>query len=672
MKTTIRVTKRSIPSAKMNGTSSLPPFNGYQPRKREGDFGYNEYDGLFVDYGLVPNAFPYREQDMYTRELYDNDEDVVVLENEFLRAEFLPHYGAKLNRLYDKKAKRDLLFTNPVIRPCNLATRNAWMSGGVEWNCGIFGHHVHTCDTLFTTTTKLADGTPVLRFYEYERIRRAVVQMDFFLPEGSKLLYARMRITNTTHEVVPMYWWSNAGVPEDEDARVVTWANSSYVADNNVSEIPLPYEDGADVTYPSRVPTAKDFFYHIPDNKRKFEAMIDKKGYGYVQTSTSRLQGRKLFIWGTGAGGERWKNYLTRDDLDGKYVELQSGLAHSQYESLPMPPQTTWEWLEAYGAIHADPAKVHGTWHQAQRETARALNELITEDALEKLLLDTREMATTKASGKLLFAGSGWAALENMRRAKAGETLMAQHLDFGEVGEEQAAWVQLLNEQHMPEPDPNEVPPSYMLQPEWTAMLERSCDSADRFNWYAHYQLGMIYAAREDLEGMKREVEKSMALRPSPWGLYAMSKWELERPDRHANEGAILALKASQMKPDDLSLARIAVTFLVQLGMHETALRYIDTLPPEIRGNSRVQLYELMAHIRLGHIDEADAIFKQDGGLVIADVREGEGTVTELWFILEEMKAKRDGRTFDRNEADVPYIYDFRQWVPKKRKRPTK
>ena len=669
MKSTIKVTKQSIPSAKMNGESSLPPFNGYQPRKRSGDFGFPEYDGLFVDYGLVPTAFPYREQDQYTRELYDNDEDVIVLENEYLRAVFLPHYGGKLNQLWDKKKRRDLLFTNPVIRPCNLATRNAWMSGGVEWNCGIFGHHVHTCDTYFTTTLKMKDGTPVLRFYEYERIRRAVVQMDFFLPEGSKVLFARMRITNTTHEVVPMYWWSNAGVPEDEDARVVTWANGSYVADNNVSEEPLPFVNDIDVTYPSRVPTAKDFFYHIPDGKRKFEAMIGKDGTGYVQTSTSRLQGRKLFVWGTGAGGERWKNYLTRDDLDGKYVELQSGLAHSQYESLPMPPQTTWEWLEAYGAIHADPAKVHGTWHAAQRETARALNELITEDALEKLLIDTREMATSKATGKLIFKGSGWAALENMRRAKAGETQMAPHLDFGEVGPDQDAWVQLLNEQHMTEPDPDVVPPSYMLQPEWTAMLERSCDSADRFNWYAHYQLGMIYAAREDIEGMKREVEKSIALRPSPWAMFAMAKYELDRPDSHAKEGAIMALRASRMKPDDFSLARISVTYLVQLGMYETALKHAATLPPEIRANGRLQVYELMANIRLGNIEESERILNQDGGLVVPDVREGESLVTELWFEVQELKAKRDGKEFDRATAVVPERYDFRQWVAKRKKK---
>lgn len=225
---------------------------------------------------------------------------MIILENEYLRAVFLPHYGGKLMSLFDKEQNRDLLFTNSVIRPCNLATRNAWMSGGVEWNCGIFGHHVHTCDTLFTAKTELDDGTPVLRFYEYERIRRAVVQMDFFLPEGSKMLYARMRVTNTTNEVVPMYWWSNIAVREDEKARLVTWANGAYTNDGNVSEVPIPIHNDIDVSYPSNVPTAIDYFYNIPDHKRKFEAMIGENGYGFVQTSTSRLVGRQAVCMGTG------------------------------------------------------------------------------------------------------------------------------------------------------------------------------------------------------------------------------------------------------------------------------------------------------------------------------------------------------------------------------------
>ena len=90
--------------------------------------------------------------------------------------------GGKLWSLYDKVAGRELLFANPVARPAYLAVRNAWCSGGVEWNCGICGHTPLTCDTLFTATLTGDQGEPILRMYEYERIRGVVYQMDFSRP----------------------------------------------------------------------------------------------------------------------------------------------------------------------------------------------------------------------------------------------------------------------------------------------------------------------------------------------------------------------------------------------------------------------------------------------------------------------------------------------------------
>ena len=118
----------------MNGEASVPSF-AEQPGPRGRDYGTDEYAGLYISYGLVPTPFPYRMQENYSRELYDNEEDVIILENEYLRATFFPHYGGKLASLFDKEKGKELLFSNPVIRPCNLAIRNAWMSGGVEWNC---------------------------------------------------------------------------------------------------------------------------------------------------------------------------------------------------------------------------------------------------------------------------------------------------------------------------------------------------------------------------------------------------------------------------------------------------------------------------------------------------------------------------------------------------------
>ena len=62
-----------------------------------------------------------------------------------------------------------------------------------------------------------------------------------------------------------------------------------------------------------------------------------------------------------------------------------------------MPPLTAWEWLECYGAINADPEKVHGDWDTARAEVREKINEAISEEALEKLLNDTKTMAIRAA-----------------------------------------------------------------------------------------------------------------------------------------------------------------------------------------------------------------------------------------------------------------------------------
>lgn len=648
----------------MNGTATTPPISGFGRQPMSGNTSLGEREGLFVGYGHVATSFPYKMQDMYSSELRESEIVTYVLENEHLRAEFYPTLGGKLSSLFDKDAGRELLFANPVIRPRNLAIRNAWMSGGVEWNCGIFGHHVHTCDPLFVAKTELDDGTPVLRMYEYERIRRAVVQMDFFLPEGSRMLYARMRITNTLPVVTPMYWWSNIAVREEPDGRVITMADGSYVADGGVSLIPLPVNNGVEVTYPTNTPTSMDYFYKIPEKARKFECYVNSDGYGFVECSTSRLRGRKLFVWGQGTGGDRWQEYLTGEGDDGRYVELQAGLAHSQYECLPMPPKTTWEWLEGYGAISGDADKLHGKWKVAQAEASAALDRSITEDALEELLESTYSMAISPAK-ELLRRGSGWGALENLRRAKDGEDQMTPHLDFGEVGEEQSDWVHLMEADCMVEHDPADVPPSYMLQPEWTKRLECAADGADRYNWYTQLQLGLVYLVSGDTAAATERIERSQALCPSAWATYAMAHIALA--ESRPREGAVLAIRAAEMRPGDLSLAKEAITYAAQLHMFTNVNDYIATLSESERECGRIKLYMLFSYVKMGDIEHAEEMFNSDGGIDVPDVREGENVVTDLWLELEALKAKRDGREFDRNRAIVPEKFDFRMGVAKEK-----
>ena len=87
--------------------------------------------------GMISTMLPYLQQDGYGRALYLKSYTAAILENENLKAVFLPELGGRLWSLYDKVAGRELLYKNETIHFGNLSLRNAWFCGGVEWNVSI-------------------------------------------------------------------------------------------------------------------------------------------------------------------------------------------------------------------------------------------------------------------------------------------------------------------------------------------------------------------------------------------------------------------------------------------------------------------------------------------------------------------------------------------------------
>lgn len=90
----------------------------------------------------------------------------IELENDCLKAVFLAEYGMRLYSLYDKVLGRELLFRNPVFQMANLALRDAWFSGGIEWNFGQMGHAFTTCSPVYAAVCREPSGEeflPVLR-----------------------------------------------------------------------------------------------------------------------------------------------------------------------------------------------------------------------------------------------------------------------------------------------------------------------------------------------------------------------------------------------------------------------------------------------------------------------------------------------------------------------------
>lgn len=621
-----------------------------------------------MTYGRVPNMLPYTVQNGYTRDLHPCEFAAAVLENEYLRATFLLEWGGRLWSLVHKPSGRELLECNPVVRPANLAIRNAWLSGGVEWNIGLIGHSVFTCSPVFAAALHGGDGTPVLRLYEWERIRQVPFQLDAYLPDGSPVLFVRVRIVNPHRREVPMYWWSNIAVPETPGTRVLVPATRAFkfgYGGAGLGLCPFPFVDGVDVSYPVNSNRSTDYFYDLSDDRRRWIAAVDGEGRGLVQTSTDRLRGRKLFLWGQGPGGRRWQTFLSQPGH--AYIEIQAGLARTQAEYLPMPPGADWSWLEAYGLLEVEPQAVHGNdWSAAQTAVEENLEQLLPCGEMAAELGRTCELSDQPPE-EIVQRGAGWGALESIRRRVTGEPpLCSSRLVFAEasLGGAQAPWLTLLHEGAFPDADPTIPPTAYMVQAEWRERLETAAASGRADNWFAWLHLGVMRYSDKDRDAAREAWRTSLELADTPWAKRNLAV--LAREDGKLQEAADLYLESCRRQPSLFPLAVECGQVLGDAGRWTEWLDLLDELPESVRRRGRLQLLEAQAALRLKDFQRAEAVLRS--GVVVDDMREGERSLSNLWFELHEQRlsAAEDIPVDDtlrervRREYPVPPELDFR------------
>jgi hypothetical protein len=568
---------------------------------------------------------PYTKQDAYTRSRSPRELSAIVLENEVLTATFLPGYGGRLWSLTHRPSGRELLHRNPILQPANLALRDAWLAGGVEWNLGATGHWPLTCEPLHAVRVSAADGTPVLRMFEFERMRRLVLRIDTWLPAGSPVLYVHVSIHNPSTAHTPVYWWSNIAVPEDPKVRVVGPAEHAFHFDysSDLARVPFPEFGELDRSYPGRLPRAADYFLDIPHGQNPWIAALDENGTGLVQTSTGMQRGRKLFHWGTSVGGRRWQEWLSGPGQG--YFEIQAGLARTQLEHLPMPGGATWEWVEAYGMVQADPNAVHGTWDQARAAVSAALEALVTPSALDSAL---RSVTGFGQPEDVLADGSGWGALE----IEAGAMPPMAATPFPTGLDVQRPWRELLASGRLPICDPPAAP---MIGTPWRELLEAS--AAD---WHAHYHLGLMRLADGDDDGARDAFKVSLDEHPTAFAMRALA---FLAPS--VEESADLMAEAHRMLPDLRELTIEVLQTLLAADRAADARDLIECLPVVDRSHGRIRLAEAYTALALGDHDRVRHLLAE--GIHVDNLREGEDSLDKLWL------GVHPGRP-------VPAHYDFR------------
>ncbi|MGW1625044.1 DUF5107 domain-containing protein [Streptomyces sp. NPDC002172] len=629
--TRIRREVLTLPAAELGPDNPLPPLRllGEIHRVDERDREDLPRD-MARQLGHEPlrSLLPVRIRDGYGRVRTPRDLDALVIENDRLRATVLPGLGGRVASLVHLPTGRELLHRNPVFQPANLALNGAWFAGGVEWNIGATGHTTLSCAPLHAARVPAPDGGEMLRLWEWERLRDLPFQVDLWLPDGSDFLYAGVRVRNPHEHPVPVYWWSNTAVPEDR--RIVVPAEEAWEfgPERRLRRVPVP-------AYGVQPPYPVDWFYDIPDGRRRWIAALDADGHGLVQTSTDELRGRKQFVWGSGPGGRRWQEWLGGPGTGG-YREIQAGLARTQLEHVRLDPESEVSWLEAYGPLSAAPSQ--------------SVEERL-ELALPRAGFDAAHAAwkayADSEPGELLATGSGWGALEVLR---ADWKLPGTPFAEPTLTEEQAPWRELLRTGTLPQPRRVRPPGPTLVAPHWRDMLETAPATP-----HTEYHLGVAQWHAGDRAQAVRSWERALPLAPSLWPLLrclAVADQEYGQHERAAERYADAFDDLCRERRDDgetwtaacAALGREAVEAQLRVRRVADARAVWEALHPAIRERGRFRLLEAELLLAEGRRAAARAVF--DAGFEVADLREGSDALGRLWARL--------------GDEPLPDRYDFR------------
>jgi hypothetical protein len=659
--TTVRKETLTLPMARLGPPSNLPRFRWQQPmpnRPTPPNLGLSADESSHGFSWGEDSIVPYQVSDDYDREVRPAQLDVLVIENDRLRAVVAPSLGGRLLELKDLASGRDLVFRNPVFQPANLAALNAWFSGGIEWNGLIPGHTPFTCAPVFAGIRDTPLG-PILRIYEFDRIVEATWQIDLFLPAGSECLFAHGRIVNPSSAPRLAYWWTNIAAPMRAGTRVLSPADYSIEhiwPGNNLGRCDFPRKEW-DASYPDNWENATSVFFRAPSAPRLFIASIDREGFGLAQTSTHQMRGRKFFYFGRAPGGQNWMNYLSRPG-EGKYLEIQSGIAPTQNQRFPLAAGEELDWTEAFAPIQLDPGKAHDpNYGSAVSHAAAAIDASIPAEELARVDAFLREQSRLPLDTRT-SAGEPWGA----RQEQLLGNRLAAGLDFS-VEARGDCWDDLAQGFVITDANLRDVPKSIVVSPLWIDRVVKSAE-VQGMTWLHALILAIARLDAGDKAEALGHVDRSLALKPT-WLGYRQKALVTADIDA-ASENYLKAWDMGDAPPE--LAVEIAMHFMKAERSSELKT-FVDALPRDVCDNERIALARAVVAASEAEFDEAERLLMSRR---FASIREGETLLSDLWTRLRRGRLEAGlGRTATPAEVKddllrnpMPSTLDLRMHVP--------
>ena len=249
--------------------------------------------------------------------------DSLVLENEYMRLEFLPELGGRIWSAHDKVADRELFYHPTVIKPGRYNARNAWPVGNLELY-GPYDTHMITWpgEPWPWALVRHPDGSATVVLSHIDHFFRDKMFLEVTLRPGKAYIELTTRLYNKNLLPNRYLIWTNAGVAASEGSRFI-YPMTKTIGHVSSALSTWPVIDGVDLSWnKNNINMLGVFGLDIYDD---FMSIYDYKvDYGTI-CYTNRLLARGEKTWTFGSGLTAYRQAENYTDRDGIYMEMQSG-----------------------------------------------------------------------------------------------------------------------------------------------------------------------------------------------------------------------------------------------------------------------------------------------------------------------------------------------------------
>ncbi len=291
------------------------------------------------------HLFPYTSYGDTTATAVLREFRMVVLENEALRIEVAPELGGRVYSLVDKRIGKEILFSNPVVKPVRILPIWGFISGGMEFNFPIA--HSPTSIAEVGCATGRTDGYGFIRVGEREARTGMEWVVELGLMEDRPVLVQRSAFRNTTATDHPWMSWTICAVPSTESTEFVHPEHRVLVHNDRIDKLPWP---GEGLNWNRNFNQMTALFWE-PGSAPQIGAFHHELGLGLMHVADpTQLPGKK--VWTYGSGKHRaWSEATTEGNL--AYAEIESGPLLDQAEKPRFPAGTERRYEEFWVPVHS-------------------------------------------------------------------------------------------------------------------------------------------------------------------------------------------------------------------------------------------------------------------------------------------------------------------------------